>query len=452
VQDPQVVLGRPLRPLLEQGIVGHAEAAAGEQVRLVTIVSESPRLANQPVDDMPVVDAVLAPAPQPRQRCYLLLGVPDLDPLGVQPGLDPLADQPTGHRVDVALHTDGAARLHPHPQPLARLQAVSREWPQQGQFLGQTGLPTGVALGKQLPQEHHVGIAASEVPAATQHQGLVQASLELMVALLHVAVLIALASLDGLALQAVVLQQRLVALLERLPSEDPRLDGGRQPIRAVQGRHAAQFPQGVLQALAEALQALRKTDSSCLPIRVSEHEVIDQVREGAARDGDTQGGAVREIAGRQPARVMDLGEENLLGRPLLGPPLLDPSLQGPQLALGKAARLLPLQGLEERLGFQARVEGQLFQGPGPDLREGVGPGTPVAVHASDLCGQLVKAAILTGGLGVHARLGGCQLLEQPMLVEAKELTHLVIGDHREPPVLGLRMVYSCSRTGNSNCR
>jgi len=40
----------------------------------------------------------------------------DLDPLGVQPRLDPLAGQPAGHRVDVALHPDGAARLHAQVQ------------------------------------------------------------------------------------------------------------------------------------------------------------------------------------------------------------------------------------------------------------------------------------------------------------------------------------------------
>jgi hypothetical protein len=83
VQDPHVLLGRPLRPLLPQGVVGHAEATAGKEIRLIPIVGESPRLADQPVDDVPVVDPMLAPTPQPRQLRHLLLGVPHLDPLGV---------------------------------------------------------------------------------------------------------------------------------------------------------------------------------------------------------------------------------------------------------------------------------------------------------------------------------------------------------------------------------
>jgi hypothetical protein len=129
VQDAQILLGRPGRLPLDQQVVGHTEAAGGEQVGPVAVVGEGPRLADQPVDDVPVIDLVLAPPPQPGQFLHLLLGVPDGHPLGVQPSLDPLADQPTGHRVDVALHPDSAARLHPHAQPLEGLQAACWQRP-----------------------------------------------------------------------------------------------------------------------------------------------------------------------------------------------------------------------------------------------------------------------------------------------------------------------------------
>jgi hypothetical protein len=66
--------------------------------------------------------------------------------------------------------------------------------------------------------------------------------------------------------------------------------------------------------------------------------VVDQVVEGRARDGHTQFGAVREVAGTQPSRMVNLGEEYLLGRSGKGMPLLDAALQGPQLAIGKASR------------------------------------------------------------------------------------------------------------------
>jgi hypothetical protein len=62
---------------------------------------------------VPVGDVVLALAPQPGQPLDALLGVPDLDLLGVEASLDPLADQPAGHRVDVAREVNGAALVYP---------------------------------------------------------------------------------------------------------------------------------------------------------------------------------------------------------------------------------------------------------------------------------------------------------------------------------------------------
>jgi hypothetical protein len=180
--------------------------------------------------------------------------------------------------------------------------------------------------------------------------------------------------------------------------------------------------------------------------------VVDQVVERHALDRHVQVGAVGEVAGRQPAGVMHLGEEHLLGRPLHGPPLLDVPLQGAQLPVGEAAGEAPLQVGEQGLGLQARVDGQLLGKLGPDVGERVGPGTPVTIHAFDLIRQLAQAAVLAGGLGVDTGPGGGPLLGDALAFEAEELAHLLIGDHREPPVMGLPMVYSCWQTGNSNCR
>jgi hypothetical protein len=381
---------------------------------------------------VPVVDAVLAPPPQPREGLDLLLGVPEFDPLGVQPGLDPLADQPAGHRVDVARHADRAARLHPHPQSLARLQAASGQRPEPGHLFGQPGLTPGVELGEQPAEEGGVVVTAAEVAAAPQQEGLAEGLLEAVVPLLDVAVLVALARLDRLALQAVVPQQGLVSPLEHVGVR-PGLHRRRQPVGAVDLGHAAELPQGVLQALAEALQALRETDRAGLPIGVGQHEVVDQVRERAAGDRHPQLVAVREVGSRQPAGVVDLGEEDLLGRAVLRPPPLDPPLQGPQLAVGEAAGVLTLQGLEEGLGFQAGVEGQLLLQPGPDLHEGVGPRPPGVLHAY-LARQPSQPPVLTCSLLVHAGHGR-RLAPGPLLaVEAEQAADLLIGDpHPEPP-------------------
>ena len=169
-------------------------------------------------------------------------------------------------------------------------------------------------------------------------------------ALLDIAVLVSLGGLDRLPLQAVVPQQSLVSLVEG-GSGRPRRHGRGQPVGAVQWRHTAQFPQRVLQAVAEALVTLGEADAAGLPVRVRQHEVVDQVVERHAAEGYVQVGAVREVTGRQPAGVMHLGEENLLGRSLLGPPASQSPLQRPQLAVREAARIATLQLGEQGLGL-----------------------------------------------------------------------------------------------------
>jgi hypothetical protein len=214
VQNPQILLVRPRRLALAQHVVGHAKVAAGKQIFTVAIVGERPGLANQPVDHVPIIDAMLATSAQAWHPLQHLLGVPHFDALGVQAGLHPFADQPACHRVDIVLHLDDAARFHAHTQPLARLQPMTRQRPQQRHLLGQTDGPTGVFLPALFAQERQVAVPAREVPAAPHHQRLVHRPLELVVALFRIAVLVALAGLDGLPLQAVVIQQRLVTLLE----------------------------------------------------------------------------------------------------------------------------------------------------------------------------------------------------------------------------------------------
>jgi len=192
---------------------------------------------------------MLAAATQTRQTFHTLLRVPHLDLLRADPRLHPLADQPARHRIRVALDMDRAAPVHPHRPALARLQTPAWQRTQQRQLLRQTLLPVAVELLEQPAQERLVDGSALEVPAAAQQQRLLQGPLEPVMALLAVAVLVALARLDRLALQAVVPQQTLVTLGERRPLR-PGRHCGRQPIRPVQLRHPAQFSQRVLQPFA----------------------------------------------------------------------------------------------------------------------------------------------------------------------------------------------------------
>ena len=250
-------------------------------------------------------------------------------------------------------------------------------------------------------------------------------------ALLHVAILVRAGRVDGLALQTVVLQQTLVTLLKSVPLTTRRHGGG-QRIGAMHLRHAAQFQQRILQSRAEALEALGEADGARLPVRVGQHEVVNQVGKRLTVNGDPQAGAVREVGGTQPAGLMHLAEEHFLGRSVLRPPLFDPPLQGPQLTIGETTRIATLQPGEQGLSLQSRVEGQLFLDLGPDVGERIEPGSPGMFHAH-LTGQLAELPILACRLRVDTGPGGGLSFEPTLLIEAVQTPNVPIGDHPKPP-------------------
>lgn len=100
-----------------QPVIRHPKAAVGEQVLAITVVLKGTRLAHQLIDDVPIVDRVLVAPHQPRQRVDLSSRVPDFHAIGMQPGLDFLADQAAVDRVGVAVNVDQASRVHAHRQP-----------------------------------------------------------------------------------------------------------------------------------------------------------------------------------------------------------------------------------------------------------------------------------------------------------------------------------------------
>jgi hypothetical protein len=196
---------------------------------------------------------------------------------------------------------------------------------------------------------------------------------------------------------------------------------------------SSQFPQGVLQALAEALEALGEADGAGLPVGVGEHEVIDHVVEQLAEDGDTKLGHTREVTLGEPPRLVDLGEEDLLGRAFEGPPLFDPALQATELDVGEAAREASLQVVEEGLGLEPRVEPEQFEEFGPDVLERVLPGPP-GMGNLPLTGERVGVAVLACRLLVNAGLVGG--LGQCVfgLDQLPQPPEQAIGDHPFAPV------------------
>ncbi len=190
--------------------------------------------------------------------------------------------------------------------------------------------------------------------------------------LLHIAVLVGLAGLNPLPQQPVMIQQPLAAPRElrlatrsRLQEPGQVMHRRRQPIRSMLGRDSAQGPQGVLQALREALIALREADRAVLPVRVRQHEVVNHVVERLAGDRNAQLRQVGEVRLAESARLVHLGEEHLPRRSFQRPPGLDPALKRPQLPILEPTWMPPLQRLEQHLGLQPRIDRQFLAEPRP---------------------------------------------------------------------------------------
>jgi hypothetical protein len=113
MQDLQIVLGATAFIAAgAEAIVSNAEARRGKQIVAVGVIGEGARLAHQRIDDMPIMHGMLIAAHQARQRVHLLVGVPDLNAVGEQPGFNLVTNEPTVHRIGVALNVDQAARIN----------------------------------------------------------------------------------------------------------------------------------------------------------------------------------------------------------------------------------------------------------------------------------------------------------------------------------------------------
>ena len=365
-------------------------------------------------------------------RLHLRARVPHRQGLRANPHLDPFADQPRRHRVDVPFHPDRAAPTHPHPCLLQRLQPARRQRLQLRQLDAQTHASGRVPLRHHRLHELPVRRAAGKVAAATQQQRLLQRLLQTPMPLLAIAVLMATRRIGCLRLQAVVIQQGSI-LGRVLLGIALVVHRQRHPIRAMPPRHPAQLPQRVLQTLTQAGKTLRITQTDVFPVRVRQHEVVEQMAKRLALQRHRQSFHVREIRRAQPTWFMHLAEEDFLGRTMLGLPLAHAPLQRPTSWLPVLSRHFPLQPGQQRFGLQTRLPLQLFFQPGPNRGQRIGP-RPPTVHGPDSARQLSGVAILPSRLTVHTRFHRrasqrCSLVKAPAQFldlrsgDASSLTH-----------------------------
>ena len=284
-EDPQVILDGTTGALLLQGIVGPAKAAGREHRVPIAIVLERSRLSHEPVNHMTIVNQVFVAAAEPRKSLDQHRAAPHLQKLDLDVNINVFTDQSAGNRVRVVLDADGAPLGDSHLEPAPGVDAPRGQISQSGSILAEPLGPCVVAPGQQLAEEPFVVRLVLEIAAAAEHQRLIDGGLESVMALLDISILMGLADVDGLSLQAIVGQQGTITLVEQITIAKVVHRGG-EPIGAVHLGNPSQFPEGVLEPLAEALETLGKADRGGLPIGIGQDEVIDHVIEWLASQGD----------------------------------------------------------------------------------------------------------------------------------------------------------------------
>ena len=162
-------------------VVGHAEPRRRKQIVAVGIVRERARLADQRVEDVPVVDGVPVAAHQPRPRFHTPVREPHLDAVGIEPRFHPLTDQPAVHRIRVAVNVNQTAAVDATTHLQTRRQPRVGQVGQRPLFLGETILTPRVPRLPQILEELRVLLAAGEIAAAAEQQRLIDRGLEVPV-------------------------------------------------------------------------------------------------------------------------------------------------------------------------------------------------------------------------------------------------------------------------------
>ena len=383
---------------------------------------------------MPVLHRVFVSADQTRQRVGEPIRVPQLDTIGVETSLDRLADQPTVNRVRVAVDVDQAARIDPTPQAQTAIDPRGRQRAQRRQLLVEAVPATGVACGDQILKERDVLLTAREVATAPHQERLVECGLEVPVGRLVVAVLVGLTHVDPLSGQTVVFKQVPVACVELALGREV-VDGRRQTVRAMTNGHAAEFPQGVLDAIGEGFERLRSAERDRLPVGITQHEVIHEVIERLPLDGDREAVHRGEVAGGQITGVVNLLELDVVCDSVRGLPLPDPALECASVGVVERTGMLGPDPRKERLGGESWLVDQPSGDRIPNVGKGIGTravGTRGLVDA----GERATRPVLSRGLVVHVRPPGGGGEGRSAGKFAEQLAHLGIRDHRTPPRRG----------------
>lgn len=414
-------------------IVGDAESAGREHLFAILVVGECAGFANQRIDDVAIVDQHLLFADQPRHGLNRVPLMRHADLFGADANIDRLTNQSAGNGIRVGPHLDRTASADPNAaEHVVGVETCLGQWPQRGLFFHETGAATGVGPTDQLFHELHVLGPAGEITAAAQQQRLVHAILQMPVGRFDIAVLIGTPRIGPLRLTAVMVHQRGVPL-GKCPAARVIPHGRTERIRAMPLRDAAEFPERLLNAFAEGFERFGKAQRDRFDIAPGQHAVKQRVVKSFTGDPHAQVVAHREVAGGQPARMVNLPEEHRLARSVKTPPPGHAALERAAIRIRKAARIRLLQPAKQGDRLQGRFAFQLPLNLVPDILKRIASG-PVRARRFPLRRQSLVVAILACGLFTHFR-HPCRSGQRPAQTEqSPQFPDLTILDHRNLPL------------------
>ncbi len=179
---------------------------------------------------------------------------------------------------------------------------------------------------------------------------------------------------------------------------------------------------------ASASKALRQDEVDRFDIRIDQDEVEEQMRERDPAERDAEIGHVGEVRLRHDPGLMDLGEEDLLGRTVLRPPGGDLALEGAELDGLIVVRPAFAEQGEERRRLQGRVAGQLLLDPRPVVGKRIGA-RAIAAWRQQLAGQRAAVVRRRGRAHAHPRPRGGLFLGLPFRSFPEHDPDLPVGLH-----------------------
>lgn len=237
-----------------QEVPGHPKTAGRKHFFTVAVVGKGSRLADQRIDDVPIIDRGQMLTNQSRHDLNDVTVVRHRDLFGTDPQINQLTDQSAGNRVGVGSHADRAAARDPHTfDDVVGIETLLRQSVQMCQVLEKHFSSVIISPFDQFFDEGDILFTTLKMATAPQQQCLFNAILEMAVGRFDIAVFVGTPRVGAFGLAVVITHQGCIPLGE-FATAGVIPHSRRQRITAMSLGHAAEFPERLLNARAQRFE------------------------------------------------------------------------------------------------------------------------------------------------------------------------------------------------------